>query len=113
MSDYNKCAKCGDYDWLARHRCKPEWLAADCDDGPWDPADASTVRGVDAEEAAEAFAESRDDEGNVIRAGEIDVFVAPADALADVGRWRVSAEARVHYSAERVDDAGDGRGSEP
>lgn len=83
--------------------CKPRWLVADADDGPWDPSDASTVRGRDASEAAEKFAEDRDDEGDVIRAGSIDVFVASIDQPTKVERWRVTAEARVDYSAEQLE----------
>lgn len=106
MSDADRCPTCRE--WLFSferrdHTCKPEWLASDADDGPWDPADASTVRGRDAEEAAEAFAEKCDDEGDVIRAGSIDVFVAPVDKPNEVERWRVTAEAVVNYSAGRLE----------
>ncbi len=43
----------------AAHRCPPAWLAADAADGPWDPAEATTIHAADAEEAAERLAELR------------------------------------------------------
>lgn len=27
MSDFDKCKNCGDYDFLDRHKCQPEWEA--------------------------------------------------------------------------------------
>lgn len=78
-------------------------MDADTAGAMWDPADASTVRGRDAGEAAEAFAEKCDDEGDVIRAGSIDVFVAPVDKPNEVEHWRVTAEAVVNYSAGRLE----------
>ena len=103
-----RCTTC--YEWLwdhvrERHVCKPEWLALDADEGPWDPTEASRVRGHDEEEAAEAWAEHRDSDGDrsVLEAGSIDVWIASVDEPQKATRWRVSAEARVHYSAEALE----------
>lgn len=104
----DRCATC--HEWLFSyerrgHVCKPEWLVLDADEGPWDPSEARSMRGSDAEEAAEKWAEDRDSDGDrsVLEAGSIDVWIASVDEPQKATRWRVSAEAQVHYSAEALD----------
>jgi hypothetical protein len=62
MSDFQCCPTCKRYDWLSRHRCAPAW---ECrlewhkdDDGAW-----CVTHAIDAEQAAERFAEHYDCEG--------------------------------------------------
>jgi len=103
-----RCTTCSE--WLfdferQHHVCKLEWLALDAEDGPWDPTEASRVRGSDAQEAAETWAEHRDSDGDrsVLETGSIDVWIASIDEPQKATRWRVSAEARVHYDAEALE----------
>lgn len=57
LGEFEKCATCGDYCWTGTHRCKPLWL---CRMADYDLKDSEEIRGSDAEEAAERYAEERD-----------------------------------------------------
>ena len=55
MSVFNKCKNCGDYDFLDRHKCLPEWEVIYIDYHEED--DPGKAFGSDAKHAALSFAE--------------------------------------------------------
>jgi hypothetical protein len=55
LGTWGQCQNCREYGYSGTHRCKPEWEACDADDMEWE-----TVRGRDAEDAAESYCALRD-----------------------------------------------------
>ena len=55
MGDFDRCKKCGKYDFLSRHKCPPEWDAIYV--GYDDEDESEKAFGIDAESAVLMFAE--------------------------------------------------------
>ena len=51
---FDRCPKCGEYAFLGKHKCLPEWEAILVD---YDEDDPGTAFGFDADNAAESYAE--------------------------------------------------------
>lgn len=81
----------------AGHRCPPEWEARIPD---YHGEDWTVVRGaLDAEHAAEELAERCDDEHTLLDNSEGWLVEVRRPGTGEVQRFRVTAEARVDYSA--------------
>ena len=99
MSAFAECKICGQYDWLAQHRCPPVWQVEVDGSGCW-----HEVHAADAEAAAERACEEQDEEGDyyVIRNGSAKVLVRRAEAD-EPEEFFVEAESRPHYMARKVE----------
>lgn len=98
MSDWGKCSTCGEYGWLASHKCAPIWEAR-LFETKWDE-EWREVHGRDQEEAAAKFCEDYDRDGDydIIRRGSAEVQVRkPGEE--DIVLVDVSAESVPEYSA--------------
>lgn len=108
------CQKCGEYIFTCEgpHTCKPAFECIEdlCDDAPpigdESSDDVAIVHAMDAESAAEKFAEEIDSQGDYpfANAGCGVVWVRPISG----GKWekfRIEAEQVVEYSAQSEGEA--------
>jgi len=99
------CATCGEYMFFPEnHRCHPVWECWEEEDG--DRGDSRDVRAMDAESAAEEYADELDqDERDLLRTSRsVIVCVVPKDAPADAvpERFAVHGEAVATYYARAL-----------
>lgn len=113
VGDFERCKICKEWGWFggthSNHICKPPWEVR----GEWQDAnDWRTIHAIDAETAAEKFADEYDSEGGeyAIVQGHGDYFVLtrkPKDPDAETDlpfeRWSVEGESVPQYSATKVD----------
>jgi hypothetical protein len=108
MSDWQKCTKCtkcGEYDFVSRHRCKPQWFVQidehhDLDD----PGDGVTVYAHDAEDAARDGVEQWDDERDALNFSYLVRATPVNQELGSAPEWfTVDAEASVEYYAHKAE----------
>lgn len=106
MSDFARCPNCRSYDFLSRHRCPPVWEARpewDCDDY-W-----TEVHAVDAESAAEKFAEIYDRDGgeySIVSGRFRDCIIQVRKPGEDqIDRYSIDAEAVPTYYGRKLDEA--------
>jgi hypothetical protein len=104
IGTFNQCSLCGDYH-LSSENCKPTWLVW-CPDRGEDVHGARRFAGIDAEHAAERWAQYDDvssAEYHIVGGGEAVVCVVPSDDPAQVAkRFRITGEAVPQYSACEV-----------
>lgn len=80
-------------------KCFPRFEVLDEDDGDWTP-----IRAIDAEEAAETWAERSDADSaeyHILSGYEPTVTVRDEDG--NVTRWRVSGESEPQYRAKEIE----------
>jgi hypothetical protein len=102
---FDRCKTCGDYDWIATHKCKPMWevrINEPSFSGPPDEA-WDVIHANNAEEAAEKFCEHYD-------SGSEYVIVTNGGTKVEVRKrfetettiWDIEAESRPHYRASKI-----------
>ncbi len=86
----------------SHHQCPPLWSVRQTDE---DEDEARIVRGRDYEEAAEAWAESYDQDDPTIACNEevIEVLARPLDSDGELKKLKVSGRVEFVYSAEEVE----------
>ena len=107
MSDYT-CDKCGELKWRTEHKCPPIFKVR------WPdicgPDDWAEFRAIDAETAAEKWAELHDQESADYRIvgqhSTPQVEVKAEDGT--LTRWEVKGEAVATYYAKEIATVGDG-----
>jgi hypothetical protein len=76
---FRQCLDCGEYLYTNYHKCSPAWLVWQLDDP--ERFDVRTVYGIDAQEAAEKWADREDSLGDywIVQGGNPIVCVQRAD----------------------------------
>ena len=112
MSTFNTCEKCGKYDFVATHKCLPTWLVyhqgwhGNGPDPEWE--EASVIYARDAREAAEAYAEMSDGNGDytIVGGSPATVLVRSRDDDESLVKcFEVEGEAVPSYRAREVKGA--------
>lgn len=101
------CQTCGKFKYNDRHVCQPLFECRFADTKNYGD-DWRQVREIDAENAAETFAEEFDceNEYEILKQGDrCEEIVQVRDQSLQLTRWRITAESRPHYYAEQdLDD---------
>ncbi len=102
MNDFQKCERCGCYDFASRHKCDP-FFRVHLEDWHGEGADGDKVFASDFEEAAEKWADWYDQgAGDYTVVGGDDVTVTVKDEAGETRRIKVSGEATRSYTANVV-----------
>ena len=104
MSDYQRCTICGNYGWASSHQCPPLWDVHD-PDSHGDLDFFSTVRAIDAQSAAEKYAEDTDAAGDYSCVGgsELRLKVRKSGTDDSWTDWAVTGETEPVYHARDYD----------
>ena len=97
------CSVCGQYDFVDDHVCKPKWY---CSLEDWDhESHHYTVHAIDAEEAAEKFAEiyDQDTAEYSIVGGEETLVLVTNEHLQKPVWFEVEGYSQPQYSAQEID----------
>lgn len=102
MTSYRICGTCGTWVWFdERHTCPPLWVVAP----ERHPEDMLSVRGADAEEAARAWAERYDSDGDYHLAKGNEMVVLVGRPGGDLVRVSVEGETVPHYRVRELGPA--------
>lgn len=97
----SRCQKCGEWTYSDRHACPPLFDVR-CDDNHG-PDEWVQIRAIDAETAAEKWAERDDQDGDYLIVGQRSTpIVDVRSPTGEVTRWQVSGEAVPKYYAKSV-----------
>lgn len=100
MSGFRKCADCGEYDWMDKHKCPPLWRVQipEYEDGEWTRIYART-----AALAAEKHAELFDSQGDypIVDGPPVKVIVRSM-SRPDVEVFEVEGETVPQYTANKL-----------
>ncbi len=111
MTHFRTCPTCGVYDYFGTgfgaHKCKPAWECR----GDWQDDDEwQTIHAIDAEEAAEKYAEKYDCESGeyaiVSGNGRDETIILtrkPDNSGLTPERWVIEAETIPHYRATKIE----------
>ena len=94
------CPTCGEFSYTY-HKCSLVWSVYSPDRGE-DESDAVLVRALDAEDAAEKWAERDDSDGDYTIVGGSSVEVICISSAGVQTRWRVSGETVPQYYAREL-----------
>jgi len=109
MSRYDRCSICGTYGWIDSHECPPCWRVWEADSHGEDE-DGERIYALDAEQAAEKWADETDAYGDytIIGGSEATVRVTP-DGGGETVWFAVSGES-PQYHARKVEAPTEGGG---
>lgn len=102
MSNYSRCSKCDNFDWMGRHACPPLWQILDEDYHGKDGTEWDEAYGVDAEEAVRNYAETSDSVNEMHYARHGGTVKIRKDENFSWQVFEVTAEAIPQYYAREV-----------
>lgn len=102
-SDYGKCEKCNQYDWLTNHSCKP--FKVYCPEYYGD--EWETVYGNSSEHVAEIIAELLNQEDPIFEENIFESPIIVRDAYGVETAYKCHANISIDYYAEEILEGSD------